>query len=99
MLCGDFNIAAGSGAYQMVLANYSYDDQYLAAQGVYQPEKNFRVDDPYWQQQLSQDYRIDYIFMDKTGGLTAVAANTLFTDQDYGRVSDHNGYLLVFEPH
>lgn len=98
LLCGDFNIAAGSGAYQMVRTNYGYDDQYLAAQDVYQPEKNFRVDDPYWQQQLSQDYRIDYIFMDNTGGLKAVAADTLFTDQDYGRVSDHNGYLLAFEP-
>jgi len=98
LLCGDFNIAAGSYAYQMVLADYGYDDQYLAAQGVYQPEQNFRLNDPYWRQQLSQDYRIDYIFIGKDGGLQAVSANTLFTDRDYGRVSDHNGYLFVFEP-
>jgi len=98
LLCGDFNIAAGSDAYRMVLADYGYDDLYLAAQGVYQPEQNFRLDDPYWRQQLSLDYRIDYIFMGKGGGLQAVTANTLFTDRDYGRVSDHNGYLFVFEP-
>lgn len=98
LLCGDFNITAGSKAYQMVLSDYGYDDQYLSAQGVYEPERNFRVDDPYWQKQLSQDYRIDFVFMAKEGGLQAVAAQTLFTGRDYGRVSDHNGYLLVFEP-
>ncbi len=98
LLCGDFNIAADSDAYQSVRVDYGYDDQYLAAQGVYRPEKNFRLDDPYWQKTLSQDYRIDYIFMTPDAGLQAVSATALFTDQDYGRVSDHNGYLFVFEP-
>ncbi|MFA5019047.1 MAG: endonuclease, partial [Methylobacter sp.] len=74
------------------------DDQYLAAnsQGVF--EKIFRVNDPYWQNYLSDDYRIDYIFLNKDSELQVVSAKVLFTEQDYGRVSDHCGYFMTFEP-
>lgn len=98
LLCGDFNIAAGSAGYHLVVDAHQYDDQYLAAnaQGVF--EKIFRVNDPYWQNYLSDDYRIDYIFMNKTSELKVTSARVLFTEQDYGRVSDHCGYFMIFEP-
>ncbi|MDO9270265.1 MAG: endonuclease/exonuclease/phosphatase family protein [Methylobacter sp.] len=98
LLCGDFNIAAGSTGYHLVVDGHQYDDQYLAAnsQGVF--EKIFRVNDPYWQNYLSDDYRIDYIFLNKTSELQVVSATVLFTEQDYGRVSDHCGYFMTFEP-
>jgi len=98
LLCGDFNIAAGSTGYHLVVDGHQYDDQYLAAnsQGVF--EKIFRVNDPYWQNYLSDDYRIDYIFLNKTSELQVVSAKVLFTEQDYGRVSDHCGYFMTFEP-
>jgi maltose 6'-phosphate phosphatase len=98
LLCGDFNIAAGSTGYHLVVDAHQYDDQYLAAnsQGVF--EKIFRVNDPYWQNYLSDDYRIDYIFMNKTSELKVTSARVLFTEQDYGRVSDHCGYFMTFEP-
>ena len=98
LLCGDFNIAAGSPGYRLVVDSHQYDDQYLAAnsEGVF--EKIFMVDDPYWQDYLSDDYRIDYIFLNKTSGLQVHSAKVLFTEQDYGRVSDHCGYFMVFEP-
>ncbi len=98
LLCGDFNIAAGSTGYHLVVDGHQYDDQYLAAnsRGVF--EKIFRVNDPYWNDYLSDDYRIDYIFLDKTSGLQVTSAKVLFTEQDYGRVSDHCGYFMTFEP-
>lgn len=97
LLCGDFNITAGSQGYYQVIDLHGYNDQYLTATRAIS-EQNYRLNDPYWQQQLAADYRIDYIFINKDDRLQAVSARTLFTDQDYGRVSDHNGYFMVFEP-
>ncbi|MGY6276292.1 endonuclease/exonuclease/phosphatase family protein [Methylomonas sp. MgM2] len=98
MLCGDFNIAAGSIGYQQVVNGNQYEDQYLAAnhQGLF--EKIFRVNDPHWGKLLADDYRIDYIFLNKTAELKVKSAKVLFTDWDYGQVSDHCGYLMEFEP-
>lgn len=98
LLCGDFNITAGSSGYQYVVDSNAYDDQYLAAneQGVF--EKIFRVNDPHWQGLLTDDYRIDYIFMNKNSAIQVTSARLLFTDKDYGRVSDHCGYLMTFAP-
>jgi len=98
LLCGDFNITAGSEGYHLVVDAHQYDDQYLAAnsEGVF--EKIFRVNDPYWQDYPTDDYRIDYIFLNKTSELRVTSAKVLFTEQDYGRVSDHCGYFMTFEP-
>lgn len=98
MLCGDFNIAAGSEGYNLVVKSNEYDDQFLAANshGVF--EKIFKVNDPYWQHYLAEDYRIDYIFMNKTSDLRIISGRVLFTEEDYGRVSDHCGYFMIFEP-
>jgi maltose 6'-phosphate phosphatase len=77
---------------------HEYEDQFLAAnsQGVF--EKIFRVNDPYWQNYLAEDYRIDYIFLNKQSDFIATSGQVLFTEQDYGRVSDHCGYVMTFEP-
>ncbi len=98
LLCGDFNITAGTEGYELVVNTNQYDDQYLAAneQGVF--EKIFRVNDAHWQNLLADDYRIDYIFMNRASQLQVTSARVLFTDQDYGRVSDHCGYFMTFEP-
>ena len=98
LLCGDFNIAAGSKGYRLVVDAHEYEDQFLAAnsQGVF--EKVFRVNDPYWQNYLAEDYRIDYIFLNIQSDFVATSGQVLFTEQDYGRVSDHCGYVLTFEP-
>jgi hypothetical protein len=45
---------------------------------------------------LAGDGRIDFVFMKKSSGLRVTAGRELFTDQSYGRVSDHTGYLLDF---
>ncbi|WP_445371511.1 endonuclease/exonuclease/phosphatase family protein [Methylomonas sp. HW2-6] len=98
LLCGDFNIAAGSLGYGLVVDGHRYEDQYLAANAPALFQQIFRVDDAHWRDRLADDYRIDYVFMNKDSGLRATSARVVFTEQDYGRVSDHCGYLLEFEP-
>lgn len=98
LLCGDFNITAGTAGYRQVVEANQYEDQYLAANARGLFEKIFRVDDPHWQHYPTDDYRIDYIFMNKQSHLRVTSARVLFTDRDYGRVSDHCGYLMTFEP-
>lgn len=98
MLCGDFNIAAGSEGYQLVVDGHEYEDQYLHAneQGLF--EKVFRVNDPHWRDFLADDYRIDYIFLHRESDLKVTSARVVFTEHDYGRVSDHCGFIMTFEP-
>ncbi len=98
LLCGDFNITAGSEGYHFVVNDNRYDDQFLAVNAQSAFEKIFKVNDPHWQHYLADDYRIDYIFMNKVSELCVTGGNILFTDEDYGRVSDHCGYLMTFEP-
>ncbi len=98
LLCGDFNIAAGSEGYSLVVDAHQYDDQFLAANSPGVFDKIFKVNDPHWQDYLADDYRIDFIFMHKASELMVKSGAVLFTDEDYGRVSDHCGYLMSFEP-
>ncbi len=98
LLCGDFNIAAGSDGYREIVNTHEYEDQYLAANAHGLFEQIFRVNDAHWQNLLADDYRIDYVFMSKDSCLSVISAQVIFTEQDYGRVSDHVGYLMAFEP-
>lgn len=96
LLCGDFNITASSIGYRQVVEAGQYEDQYLAVNQHGLFEQIFRVNDRHWGSQLADDYRIDYIFLNKNAGLRAISARVMFTDADYGRVSDHCGYLMRF---
>ncbi|MEI6333404.1 MAG: endonuclease/exonuclease/phosphatase family protein [Methylococcaceae bacterium] len=98
LLCGDFNITAGTEGYNLVVNGHEYEDQFLAINDHDAFEKIFKVNDPHWQDYLADDYRIDYIFMNKTSDLQITSGKVLFTEQDYGRVSDHCGYFMTFEP-
>jgi maltose 6'-phosphate phosphatase len=97
-LCGDFNIKAGSEGYQAVVRTREYEDQYLAATSPNAFEKIFRKQSSNIDRHLAKDGRIDFVFMQKHSSLQAVAARELFTNGDYGRVSDHIGYCVEFEP-
>jgi maltose 6'-phosphate phosphatase len=77
LLCGDFNITACSAGYQQVVDLDVYEDQYLAVnkQGVF--NQVFKVHDAQWQDLLADDYRIDYIFMNKNSELKAMSASVI----------------------
>ena len=98
LIGGDFNISAGSEAYRHIVDTGEYEDQYLkiAAPPVFQ--RVFRERAPGALQGLAQDGRIDYLWLRSGSRLRAVRAEELFTAARYGRVSDHTGYLVEFEP-
>ena len=76
-----------------------YEDQYLAATAKSSFENIFRKKTANIDRELAKDGRIDFIFMQKRSPLQAVTARELFTNSDqYGRVSDHTGYCVEFEP-
>lgn len=98
MLCGDFNITPGSEGYDLVVKSNEYDDQFLSVNSHGAFEKIFKVNDPHWQDYVADDYRIDYIFMNKASDLNILSGRVVFTEEDYGKVSDHCGYFMTFEP-
>ena len=98
MLCGDFNIKAGSKGYQLIVESKEYQDQYLSANSPKVFQQIFELGAAAWEHELDDDHRIDYIFLRKGSKLRVTSGRTVFTDQDYGRVSDHFGYLMSFEP-
>ena len=98
MLCGDFNIKAGSKGYQHVANSKEYEDQFLAANSPQIFRMLFDVGDPRWHGHLKNDHRIDYVFLRRPSELRVTSSQEIFTDKDYGRVSDHCGYLMSFEP-
>jgi maltose 6'-phosphate phosphatase len=97
-LCGDFNIEAWSRGYALVVGSGEYEDQFLEASSPELFHRIFRQPSQGWENGLVDDHRIDYIFKRKDGTLQVASAKTLFTDHDYGRVSDHFGYYMEFEP-
>ncbi|WP_374691053.1 endonuclease/exonuclease/phosphatase family protein [Accumulibacter sp.] len=98
MLCGDFNIKAGARGYQLVVESREYHDQYLAATSPLVFDKVFAAMESGWPHYLDDDQRIDYVFLRQGSQLRVTSARSVFSDQDYGRVSDHLGYLMTFEP-
>lgn len=97
-LCGDFNIKAGSEGYAWVRQTQEYEDQYLKITDPNTFARVFRERVFDWARYLEHDGRIDYIFMENNSLLDVTSGRELFTEQDYGRVSDHIGYLMSFEP-
>jgi len=98
LLCGDFNIEAGSRGYAYVAGTKEYEDKFLEIVSAKVFNKIFRQSFRDWNGYFADDHRIDYIFMKKDGNLKVTSARELFTGYDYGRVSDHCGYLMEFEP-
>jgi len=91
LLLGDFNAKTGSEGYLLVTGNGDFEDQFLKAQRTdakHKPNPST----------LPNDGRIDFIFLKKSSTLDVKTAKVLFTDADYGQVSDHPGFYAEFEP-
>lgn len=98
LLCGDFNIKAGGIGYQHVVENSPFEDQHLKLSNRLLFDQIYHHPHPKWPTLLTDDDRIDYIFLHHDSKLKAVRSRALFTDNDpYGTVSDHCGYLVEFE--
>lgn len=80
-----------------VVNSHEYEDQFLKATSRPVFER-FSEDHNQQRYILDNDGRIDYIFMKKGSRLEAMSGRVIFTESDYGRVSDHYGYYVEFEP-
>jgi len=93
LLLGDFNAKTGSEGYLLATGHEGFEDQFHKA---HRPSGKGGIQtDP---APIPNDGRIDFIFLKKGSALEVKAAKALFTDADYGRVSDHEGYYAEFEP-
>jgi maltose 6'-phosphate phosphatase len=98
LICGDFNAKAGAEGYSHVVSTSQYEDQFLRATNDESYQAIFQRHEANWQQRLRDDHRIDYIFLHRESRLKVTSARAIFTDNEYGRVSDHEGYFATFEP-
>ena len=98
LLCGDFNITAGSRGYMLIVDGREYEDQFLRITSPAIFTQVFREPVPDREACLAGDDRIDYIYAKKNSNLKPRKSRVLFSGQGYGRVSDHMGYLIEFEP-
>ncbi|WP_300452146.1 endonuclease/exonuclease/phosphatase family protein [Accumulibacter sp.] len=98
MLGGDFNIKAGAEGYRLVVAANEYEDQFLLVKSPSLFHRIFEAGDSHWHHELADDRRIDYIFLRKGSALRVTSGRVVFTERDYGTVSDHAGYLMTFVP-
>jgi len=96
-LCGDFNSKAGSSGYGLVADTKEYDDEFLKAVSPDTFDKVSKRPLRELEGLFANDQRIDYIFLKKGSTLKVTSARALFTEHDYGWVSDHCGYVAEFE--
>ena len=97
LVCGDFNVPAGSEAYRAIVDTGEFEDQYLKIAAPPAFQKIFRERTGDAAALLARDGRIDYLWLRRGDRLRAIAAEELFTPARYGRVSDHAGYEVEFE--
>ena len=95
LMVGDFNAPAGEQAYNHIVGNAEYIDQFheLHPQHFYQPSYRGQIDG--WKN--SPPKRIDHIFKRNGHPLRIKSMDTIFNDQFYPTVSDHFGYLARFD--
>ncbi|GIV69897.1 endonuclease/exonuclease/phosphatase family protein [Caldilinea sp.] len=98
LLCGDFNVRVGSPGYAYIVEQSDFEDQFLKIADRSAFDAIFRHPRDDGARRMEEDRRIDFILMKRNSKLRPVAAQRLFTDNVYGRVSDHEGFLVEFEP-
>jgi len=96
ILCGDFNVAAGSEGHNFITTGTGYSDQYALANpdGLHDATIGGAIDG--WQSS-DRGKRIDYILMNDDSPLEVTGAGIVFTEERYGVVSDHAGIYARFD--
>lgn len=95
-LCGDWNNDFQSPGYKYILENSNLVDQYILAnpKGVKDATIGSNIDG--WKNSFGTE-RIDYIFLNSKSKLKVTKAERIFTENNFGRVSDHCGLYMEFE--
>lgn len=94
LLAGDFNAPAGEDAYNRVVGNAEYVDQYceLHPDRFREPSHRGQIDG--WEDGAAQ--RIDYVFKRNGSPMQIQSMDVIFNGNHYPIVSDHFGYLARF---
>ena len=97
ILCGDFNVAAGSAGYSMMIGNTAFSDPFAIANPdkFLQPTIGAAIDG--WEDS-TDPRRIDYVLINEDSPWQVIDARVVFTAADYGAVSDHAGIFVRFAP-
>jgi maltose 6'-phosphate phosphatase len=95
ILCGDFNAPAGGPAYRYLIGDTEFSDQYLLANPEGMHDATIGAGADGWQESDSGE-RIDYILVNADSPLTVSHARRVFTQTEFGRVSDHVGVYAEF---
>ncbi len=95
ILCGDFNVAAGSAGYEFMLEGTGFTDQYAIANPEGFLDATIGAGADGWEES-DKAQRIDYVLMNEDSPLEATRARRVFTKREFGRVSDHIGVLVEF---
>ncbi|KJV06076.1 endonuclease/exonuclease/phosphatase family protein [Methylocucumis oryzae] len=95
LIVGDFNAPAGEAAYQHIVGNAEYVDQFyeLYPERFFEPSFAGQIDG--WRN--SPPKRIDYIFKRNQPTIKIKSMRVIFNQQFYPLVSDHYGYLARFD--
>lgn len=96
LLCGDFNETANSEGYYYTVKTGRLTDSYLAClpNGMLDATIGGKIDG--WKNGDDLGKRIDYIFLGNGTRLRPLLAQRIFTEDCYGRVSDHVGVYGFF---
>jgi len=95
LLCGDFNVVAGTRMQQFMTNGSGYSDQYALANpdGLFDPTTGGQIDG--WADSTG-GRRIDYLLMNDDSPLEVRQSQRVFTEHVFGRVSDHTGVYAQF---
>ena len=94
LMVGDFNAPAGDAAYNYIVGNREYVDQFfqMHPHRFYEPSFQGHIDG--WNN--SPPKRIDYIFKRHDSQMQISSLEVIFNHRFYPIVSDHFGYLARF---
>jgi len=95
ILCGDFNVAAGSAGYEFMLEGSGFADQYALANPDGFLDATIGAGADGWEES-DDGRRIDYILMNDDSPLEVARARRVFTSGEFGLVSDHVGVFVEF---
>lgn len=95
ILCGDFNVPAGSKMQEFMTSGTGYSDQYALANPDGDLDATVAGAIDGWENSDSSR-RIDYILINNDSPLEVEEARIVFTEEIFGVVSDHAGVYARF---
>lgn len=95
ILCGDFNVPAGSMMQEFMTNGTGYSDQYALANPDSSLDITIAGAIDGWEDNDSGQ-RVDYVLMNDDSPLRVDEARIVFTEEVYGTVSDHAGVYARF---